>query len=188
MREIDAKVNYDANKKIYVALGNVAKDLDLKVMQSYQVTKELKIDSRTLALVPIIEEESSEKVEFCIGKPVAVSDEIVMPRVCIDTGYSLDKDNISSIIHKAEKFKYIHPYVRYGVLNFRAKELDWKLASKPLGRIDFIEAVGELMDHPDKLEAHLQELIEQQVSVCENLLNVVEGGAPLRSIRRVLFY
>ena len=187
MREIDAKVHYDANKKIYTALSNIAKDMGLTVKQQYYVSKELKVDPRTLKLLPA-EENRAEKVEFCIGKPVSISDEVVMPRMCIDTGYSVNKDNLNNLIDKAEQFKRIHPYVRYGVLNFRATELEKELASAPLGRLDFIEAIGDFIEYTDKLEHYFHKLIEQQVSVCDNLLEIMEGDAPLRSIRRVLFY
>jgi len=124
-------------------------------------------------------------INFCVGKQL--SEDIVIPRVCIDLNDSASCEYLQKQDKIINLHKQANPYMRYGICTFR-QGLNLQLIEEDIKNIDFIEALGTVIDYPDKLEHHLNDLIIEQVSICETLLRKMYDNGNIRSIRKNLIY
>lgn len=171
---------------INTALENIAKDEGLCVRTKYFPPRDIRINPCNLKLFADNPDNLQDKrdVDYCIGKQL--SDEIVVPRICIDVSISLNLGSVKKFSADAKIFKDMHPYLRYGILVYGRANLEKDFLNAPLGRIDFVEAIGGIIEYPDKLEAQLNVLVKEQLAICDNLLNIIYGNGVIHSVKKYL--
>jgi len=192
-----------AKEKIYKTLQEITEEAGLDLRMDYLLPTQFQINPHTLELYASDYHKLDKfRLDFCIGKNLGekhaktgLGNEII-PHVCIDL--------LADFLHPPGKdksgcIKAYHPQARYGVLLFsadhinirrhRSSEIDpAKFFGLNSNELDFIDAIGKIIDHPDKLSNHLKDILAEQDSLSNAMLNILSGGGIIRSFKKNIFY
>jgi len=182
-----------AKQRIYDILEKIAgEDSDLAVRINYCVPLSISIDPKDFKLY--IEQNfkrSKFMMDLCIGKSLekqyedtGLEDE-VLPGVCIDLTSDFKRD-VYSCSERTRSLRHYYPQARYGVLLIAEDHIGVKRKTNldSSKEIDFIEAIGNIIEYEDKLDHVLRSIVEAQLQSSKNLAQAIFGDGKLQSIRK----
>ena len=183
----------DANEAkdiLYNMCSKIAGGLKLAVKKDYILPMEIKMNPFTFEpYVADIQKNASYLTDICIGRKI--SDEDVMPGICIQVQENIDARKINDFFeqfcNQNKNFKHIHPQLRRGILLFGPdpipKEMMYANYNIKAPTTDFIEVLGHAWDQEEKISSILEDLIQDQITASENIARVIYGKDEFRSYR-----
>lgn len=155
---------------------------DLRVGMDYVVPVSFQLNPHSLQPYAVdAQKDNRYFVDFCIGKRVG---EEILPGVCITVLNDISPSS-RGVHNNAYAFKTLHRQARYGVLLFGMDHIPADvLNDEQLCYIDFIEALGHIFEHEDKLQHVLEKVIEAQLQSGDNISSALFGDSKIRSISK----
>ena len=186
--EANPKENKDCAKRVLLnVLETIVKGEELIVVADYDPPVYYKL--HPMSFKPVKHSVFGTKLDLCIGRKI--TDDEVMPDVCIDIYQNTTSSNLSNASSRMNSLKSIWPHVQYGLLDFSASKLNKELLNHNqrnyITSIDFIYALGDIIEHPDKLEHHLQDFIIEQVSNAGKYARVLYENEGLLFVKSISF-
>lgn len=173
----------DAIAAISSALEKTVSGRGLEMKTNYSVPFDFKIDPVTHKPYRPNPNDTSCVVDVCIGKKVEDSD-ILIPRICIEVRKEIITSEFASIAAKLSKVKHNYDFSRTGIFAFESSNVDKDaLKTSYLNSFDFVYALGDFIESPDKLEHYLAKLVEEQNDVSERLLDILHKDGEITYIR-----
>lgn len=184
-------VDEDEAKDILYDLScKIASGLNLTAKKDYVLPMDIKVHPFTLEpYVADINKDYSYQTNICIGK--SISDEDVLPSICMDVQEKILDESIvdffNNIAINSSRFKQKHPQIRRGILFFGAKQLSKDIIYSQCGfkgyLPDFLEALGPVWGHEDKIHSVLENIIKEQIAASENITRVLFSKSEFHSFR-----
>jgi len=173
----------DAIQAVSSALEESVSRLDLEIKTNYSLPFDFKIDPVTHKPYDPNPKNDSCVVDVCIGKKVEDSD-ILIPRVCMEVRKEVIVTELASIAAKLNQVKQNYDFSRTGIFAFEASNVDKDaLRTSYLNSFDFVYALGDFIESPDKLQHYLNEFVEEQKNVSERLLDILHKDGEITFIR-----
>jgi len=179
----------DAIEAISSALEETVSSLNLELKTNYSVPFNFKLDPVTHKPYNPDPNNKACVVDVCIGKKVVEDSDILIPRICIEVDKQGVIANFLGIFNKLKQVKQNYDFARMGIVAFGVSGLDKNiLRTSYLQQFDFVYALGDFMDNPDKLRHYLTEFVEEQNNICDKMIDILHKDEVLRCVRTNLIF
>ena len=180
----------EAKKILYNLSSKIASGFKLTTKKDYHLPSEIKINPLTLE--PYIVDTLHDDIycmPICIGREI--SDDDVMPSICIHILENIPKQNapnfLMTISDQNRNVKQIHPQLKMGILLYSSDPIPTEIVrpdySTVTNAVDFIEVLGHIWDHEDKMVSVLENIIQEQIKSSESIARIMFGKDEFRSFR-----